>query len=378
MNIPVNRSDIKDDSLRLMFEEQERDTLSSRACLSSQSRGRIRDEHACYIRTCFQRDIDRITHSESFRRLKHKTQVFLAPINDHYRTRLTHTLEVVCTARCIARCLRLNEDLVEAIALGHDLGHTPFGHAGEEVLNEFCESGFHHASHGVRVVTELEKYGKGLNLTLEVIDGIANHSKGRKGPAMLPKDSLPLTLEAQIVRIADLVAYINHDIDDAIRAGIIKNTDLPERPRELLGSRHSKRIHAMVKDIVNASYDSDLIRMSDPVLEATEELKAFLYEKVYSSPEIEMEVEKSRVILRRIIEWFRSHPEELHERLAHDPPADQSATRTLVDYIAGMTDRFAINTYTALFGSDIDLVSSTNPTVRTRLHYSSQPENMSR
>jgi dGTPase len=339
-----------DSRLRELFESQEDELLAPRATRSRASRGRAQQEKACHLRTCFQRDIDRIIHCESFRRLKHKTQVFLSPTNDHFRTRLTHTLEVVCTARCISRCLRLNEDLTEAIALAHDLGHTPFGHAGEAVLNEISTNGFHHAAQSVRVVTFLEKHGQGLNLTAEVIDGILYHSKGRTG-AMAPANDAgtSVTPEAQVVRIADLVAYINHDIDDALRSGVIRPAHLPPEAIRLLGDRHSVRIHTMVKDIVRFSADRDLISMSPEVQEATETLKAFLYAEVYPRPEIDGEVEKSKNLLRHMAHWFREHPEELLRRLPAPFPRDPSPNRLLIDYLAGMTDGFAIRMFKELF-----------------------------
>lgn len=341
-----------DASIRVSFEESEKAFLSSFACKAIDSRGREKDEESCFIRTCFQRDVDRITHCESFRRLKHKTQVFLSPANDHFRTRLTHTLEVVCTARCISRCLKLNENLTEAIALGHDLGHTPFGHSGEMVLNEISESGFHHASHSVRVVTKLEKNGEGLNLTKEVIDGILKHSKGKHGSATFDSaddSSLPLTVEAQVVRIADLVAYINHDVDDAIRAGIIKNTDLPPQAYEVLGDRHSIRIHNMIRDIIDNSENSDIIKMSNKMAEATSILKSFLYNEVYTRPEIDVAVQKSQNLLRQLAEWYIKNPDDLIKSLKHPMPEHQSFNRTLVDYLAGMTDDFALRRFQEIF-----------------------------
>ncbi len=339
-----------DASLRNLFEENEEKALSRHACLSRKSLGREKQENDCFIRSCFQRDIDRIIHSEAFRRLKHKTQVFLSPTNDHFRTRLTHTLEVVCTARCISRCLGLNEDLTEAIALGHDLGHTPFGHGGEEVLSEISETGFHHASHSVRVVTKLEKNGEGLNLTKEVLDGILKHSKGKHGPATVGQGANPpLTVEAQVVRIADLVAYVNHDVDDAIRAGVIKTEDLPPNTLKLLGDRHSIRIHRMVRNIIDNSYDSDVIRMSDEIQAATAELKKFLYNDVYTRPEIDTSVEKSKHLLRQMADWFMKNPEELLKHIKGPVPEDQTFNRTLVDYLASMTDDFAIRRFKEIF-----------------------------
>ncbi|GAB4284571.1 MAG: deoxyguanosinetriphosphate triphosphohydrolase [Candidatus Rifleibacteriota bacterium] len=339
----------RDASLRILFEETEEKNLSRFACTSRASRGREKPENPCFIRTSFQRDIDRIIHSEAFRRLKHKTQVFLSPTNDHFRTRLTHTLEVVCTARCISRCLRLNEDLTEAIALGHDLGHTPFGHGGEEVLNEISETGFHHASHSVRVCTKLEKNGEGLNLTKEVLDGILKHSKGKYGSATLSRESLPLTVEAQVVRIADLVAYVNHDVDDAIRAGIITANDLPKSTLELLGHRHSVRIHTMVRDIIDNSLDKDVISMSKPIQKATDELKNFLYNEVYPRPEIDASVQKSKNLLRQMAEFMTKNPDELLKHLKGKVPEDQTFNRTLVDYLASMTDDYAIRRFKEIF-----------------------------
>ena len=339
-----------DDSIRLMLEEQERQTLSSHACLSSHSLGRKHPEKACFIRTAFQRDSDRIIHSEAFRRLKHKTQVFLAPTNDHFRTRMTHTLEVVAVARTISRGLRLNVDLAEAIGFGHDLGHTPFGHAGEQVLGEISSQPFHHATHSLRVAEHLEKSGRGLNLSIEVLDGIVKHSKGRKGSLFMDKGpDAPLTLEAAIVRISDLIAYLNHDIDDAMRAGLITVNDLPAAATDLVGSRHAERIHTMVKDIISSSVNSDRICMSDQVWEATEELRRFLYEKVYPRPEIESEIQKSKILLRQMADWFLCHPDELLKRLKHPPPEDQSLVQTLIDYLASMTDAFAISMFKELF-----------------------------
>lgn len=335
-------------SIRVEFEKLEEINLSKRACLAINSKGRARKENECFIRTCFQRDRDRILHSEAFRRLKHKTQVFLSPSNDHFRTRLTHTLEVVGIARTIARALRLNEDLTEAIALGHDLGHTPFGHAGEQVLAEISEEGFHHASHGVRVVSVLEKNGAGLNLTFEVIDGIAKHSKGKKGNITGDKDA-PATLEGQIVRISDLVAYINHDIDDAIRAGIIREDSLPKLPIKLIGDRYSKRIHKMVIDIIAASKESEFITMSSQMLEATEELRDYLYSKVYPAIELDGATERAKRLLRQLAQWFIENPSELYKRLKHPPPPHQSFNRTLIDYLASMTDGYAIRIFNEIF-----------------------------
>ena len=341
-----------DETLRLGFEESEYALLSKFACKARDSVGREKPEKNCFIRTCFQRDVDRIIHCESFRRLKHKTQVFLSPTNDHFRTRLTHTLEVMCTARCISRCLHLNEDLTEAIALGHDLGHTPFGHSGETVLNEISETGFHHASHSVRVVTVLEKKGEGLNLTKEVIDGILKHSKGRNGPASFGSENdpaKPLTVEAQVVRIADLVAYVNHDVDDAIRAGVIKDSDLPEDVCNILGNRHSVRIHNMVKDIIENSQNSPLIKMGDRMEQATSNLKAFLYGDVYTRPEIDIAVQKSKDMLYRLAEWYDKHQDDFYKDFQHPMAGKISFNRALIDYLAGMTDDYAIRKFQEIF-----------------------------
>jgi len=271
----------------------------------------------------------------------------------------------VGVSSCIARCLRLNVDLAAAIAYGHDIGHTPFGHAGEAVLNEISDDGFHHATHSVRVVTTLEKHGQGLNLTQEVVDGIGKHSKGRSG-AITVQDGAdaPLTLEAEIVRIADLVAYINHDIDDAVRAGVISLDDLPVAAVELLGRRHSKRIHSMVKDVIKESNQKRHIGMSPQVWEATQSLRTFLYSEVYPRPEINGEVEKSKKLLRQMAYWFLENPDELIARLPHKPIVGESLNRTVVDYLAGMTDGYAISMFKALFVPhfhiDIPLMTVTN------------------
>jgi dGTPase len=233
--------------------------------------------------------------------------------------------------------------------MGHDLGHTPFGHGGEEVLNEISETGFHHASHSVRVCTKLEKDGEGLNLTYEVLDGILKHSKGKHGSATFDRDSLPMTVEAQVVRIADLVAYINHDVDDAIRAGVITTNDLPVSTLQSLGKRHSVRIHTMVRDIVDNSHKKDIISMSEPVKQATDELKRFLYNDVYRRPEIDEAVQKSKNLLRQMAEWFMKNPDELIANLYHKLPENQSFNRTLVDYLASMTDDYAIRRFQEIF-----------------------------
>ena len=258
-------------NLREMTEQRERETLSPYAALSSESKGRLRPLEPCGIRTCYQRDIDRIVHSKSFRRLMHKTQVFLQPEGDHYRTRMTHTLEVARIARTIARGLRLNEDLTEAIALGHDLGHTPFGHAGERVLNRICPEGFRHADQSVRTVEFLEKNGRGLNLTWEVRDGIRNHGTSR----------MPSTLEGKVVRLADKIAYINHDIDDSLRAGIFREEDIPAEFTEVLGHSVRDRLNTLILDVISHSRNKPEIGMSEKIYETAMRLRAWLFENVY-------------------------------------------------------------------------------------------------
>ena len=318
-------------------------------------------------RTDFRRDYDRLVFSSPFRRLQNKTQVFPLPGSVFVHNRLTHSLEVSCVGKSmadyIATELRTGKysgepwvnqlyhlgDIVAAACLAHDLGNPPFGHSGESVLNEISETGFHHASHSVRVVTRLEKDGQGLNLTKEVIDGILRHSKGKTGPATCSEDAKPLTVEAQVVRIADLVAYLNHDMDDAIRAGVISKEEFPQEPLKLLGDRHSVRIHTMIKNIVDNSYDSDTIRMSPDMNQATEELKRFLYREVYVRPEIDVAVKKSKNLLRQMADWYNSHPDDLLKNIKHSLPEGQSFNRTLVDYLAGMTDDFALRRFQEIF-----------------------------
>ena len=334
--------DIKDLHVRELSEARE-ESLSPHALKSSDSRGRQRPEPPDGIRTAFQRDRDRIIHSNAFRRLKHKTQVFIAPQGDHFATRLTHTLEVSQIARTIARALNLNEDLAEAIALGHDLGHTPFGHVGEEVLDELCSGGFRHNEQSLRVVDIIEDDGHGLNLTWEVRDGILNHSKSRSGLF----DNWPDegTLEGEVSRIADTVAYVNHDIDDAVRAGIIQEADLPIASCKVLGTSRRERINTMVSDIIVRSWavrsaaelTRPAISMSDAVREATDILRRFLFENVYDVQSAHDEARRARDVLRRLYHHFNAHPEAL--------PAEYrrraGAGRAIVDYIAGMTDQFA-------------------------------------
>ena len=333
--------------IRQIIEERE-ESLSPHAVKSSVSQGRQRYEEPCLLRTAFQRDRDRIIHSKAFRRLKHKTQVFIAPLGDHYVTRLTHTLEVSQIARTLSRALNLNEDLTEAIALGHDLGHTPFGHVGEDVLNELYHRGFRHNEQSLRVVDILEKDGQGLNLTWEVRDGIINHSKtGADIDILGPEWGRVNTLEGEVVKIADIVAYINHDIGDAVRAGIITENDLPPSATTTLGHSHSQRINTMVCDIIDQSWSASghntdeppRLGMSPQVLEATNTLRQFLFDRVYRQRSAEEEAEKAREVIRSLYEYFSNHEDKL-------PPEysvySDEIERRVVDYIAGMTDQYAL------------------------------------
>jgi dGTPase len=331
------------------MEQRERETLAPQAARSADSRGRLRSEPEDDIRPAFQHDRDRIIHSKAFRRLKHKTQVFLAPAGDHYRTRLTHTLEVSQIARTIAKVLRLHEELTEAIALGHDLGHTPFGHAGERVLDSLMPGGFRHYEQSLRVVDVLENDGRGLNLTWEVRDGIGRHSKGREGsPVGVDPAKRAATLEGQIMRVADLIAYVNHDIDDAVRAGVLKVDALPARAVALLGSSSSARIARMVKDVVTETQDGNLseIRMSEGVLDATLEIRAFLFEAVYENDEATAEFKKAAGILGGLWEQVRQRPGEFLDARIIEAEGLDAAVR---DFLAGMTDRFAIALFERLF-----------------------------
>lgn len=326
-------------SIRDYLEQKERENLSPRAKLSAETQGRQRPEEPSDVRTEFQRDRDRIIHCKSFRRLTHKTQVFLSPEGDHYRTRLTHTLEVSQISRGVARALRLNEDLTEAIALGHDLGHTPFGHIGEEALNETgkLREPFRHNKQSLRVVDLIEYEGKGLNLTFEVRDGILNHTGEGK----------PATLEGHIVRLADRIAYINHDIDDAIRAGIIAESDLPAGPMQTLGRYHSIRINNMVVDVIKASQDIHSIQMSPPFVEAMNELRTFLFDRVYIDSAAKTEDEKAKKVLQALFSHYLDHPEELPSEF--QPSEGDELSVRVCDYIAGMTDRYALRKYEDLF-----------------------------
>ena len=318
--------------------DMEKLTLSPYACRSDMTLGRDKPLSPCDLRTEFQRDRDRIIHSQSFRRLMYKTQVFLAPAGDHYRTRLTHTLEVTQIARAIARALRLNEDLVEAIALGHDLGHTPFGHAGEEAMRDCFSPDFAHYKQSLRVVERLEKNGQGLNLTREVRDGIVNHT-GKSRAA---------TLEGVIVKYADRIAYINHDIDDACRAGILTLADIPAELRLVLGETHSGRINRMVRAVIESSLDKPEIRMREDVQEATDRLRAFLFENVYLNPVAKSQESKSKALLVRLFEYYVKNPGEM-PRLYQSSIESEGIERCVCDFISGMTDRYAIEMYEALF-----------------------------
>lgn len=336
-------------TIREQTEDIEKQILHPNACLSAKSKGRAKAEKEDDLRTCFQRDRDRIIHSKAFRRLKHKTQVFLAPKGDHYRTRLTHVLEVSQIARTIARALRLNEDLVEAIALGHDLGHTPFGHAGEAILRELHPGGFDHYKQSLRVVDFIEKNGQGLNLTKEVRDGIVKHSKG-KGLILSdnPKDK-PSTLEGMVVRISDIIAYVNHDLDDALRAGVIKKSGLPREVIKVIGEAYSNRIDVMVRDVIRASLEAGTkgIGMGEEMSITVYKLRDFLFERVYESERIRNEFNKAKGILKALYEYYLEHIDELVKDVPSEKRLDRH--RMVCDFIAGMTDSFAFMTYERLF-----------------------------
>lgn len=348
-------------TIREQLEERELEYLSSFATFSSKSIGRDRIEEPCNLRPAFQRDRDRILHCKSFRRLKQKTQVFLSPKGDHYRTRLTHTLEVAQTGRTIAKALRMNEDLVEAIALGHDLGHTPFGHAGERALNQVCSFGFEHANQGVRVVELLEKDGKGLNLTGEVRDGIRNHQTSGH----------PATLEGKIIRLSDKVAYLHHDIDDAIRAGILTETDIPKELRHALGETTRQRLNTFIHDIIKESLKTNDIGMSDEINQAMVELRIFMFEHLYCNPEAKSEEKKAMEMIIEMYQYFCDHPEALPDyykqaiegtgyrtgaeeaQLGIQNPSEKnwemSKEHVVCDYIAGMTDTYSVKVFQEIF-----------------------------
>lgn len=325
-------------TIRQHEEEREKRELSEFATLSCESLGRAREESACDIRTCFMRDRDRILHSKSFRRLKHKTQVFISPEGDHYRTRLTHTLEVSGIARTIARALRLNENLTEAIAMGHDLGHTPFGHGGERELAAITDGRFSHNLQSVRVAEKIERQGKGLNLTAEVLDGIACHSGELKAK----------TLEGKIVALSDRIAYINHDIDDACRAGLMRESDIPREYKDILGHRHSKRINTLVLDAISASMNKSDILMSDEVEKAMLGLRKFMFERVYRAEYALRQEEKVRGMIAKLFEYYSRDTDRLPDE--YRDIAERDGVETAVcDYIACMTDRYALNIYSELF-----------------------------
>jgi len=344
-------------TIRERTEQVERDTLSQYAAKSADSRGRVRPEEPDPVRTAYQRDRDRVLHSKAFRRLKHKTQVFLDPEEDHYRTRLTHTLEVAQISRTVARALRLNEDLTEAIALAHDVGHPPFGHEGEEaldeVLHEFLpDEHFRHYEQSLRVVDVLEKNGQGLNLTFETRDGILGHSKGKAdlqesatdGSAVNPNNGMPL--EAMVVRICDRVAYVNHDIDDAVRAGMLVHEALPHETLEVLGRTHGERITRMVANVIEASLDKPVVTMTEPVLGATNRLKDFLFANVYVtvSP-AKAELAKGSYLLKELFRRYMAQPELIPgDRVTADMDLNMRAC-LILDYVAGMTDRYATDQF---------------------------------
>jgi dGTPase len=336
-------------NLREQLEAREREILAPQAAQSADTRGRLRSEPEDEVRPAFQRDRDRIIHCKAFRRLKHKTQVFFAPTGDHYRTRLTHTLEVSQIARTIAKVLHLHEELTEAIALGHDLGHPPFGHAGERVIHTLMPGGFNHYEQSLRIIDLLENDGRGLNLTWEVRDGIAKHSKGKSGaPVGMPPALRASTIEGQIMRVADLIAYVNHDIDDATRAGLLKPDDLPRDLVEALGASSSVRIGTLVKDVVTETLAGGLteIRMSAPVLDAMLALRAFLFEAVYENSIATAEFKKASGILSGLWEKVRERPDEFLDRRTIESEGLDAATR---DFVAGMTDRYAVRLFELLY-----------------------------
>lgn len=323
--------------IREEIEKRELSTLSPFASCSAKTLGREVFEEPCKLRTEYQRDRDRIIHCKSFRRLKHKTQVFISPRGDHYRTRLTHTLEVTHIARNVSRALGLNEDLTEAIALGHDLGHTPFGHAGESALNDICEGGFKHYNQSVRVLSRLEKDGRGLNLTKEVLNGILCHTKGEKA----------FTAEGRVVRLCDRVAYINHDMEDAIRAGLLNVKDIPEKFVETFGNRYSKRINTMVTSIVENSKGKD-IKMGDDMGPVFDDIHEFMYSRVYLNKQSFSEDSKVPFIIQLLYDHFMNHPQEMPEYLLNIAK-EESLNRAVCDYIAGMSDKFATDVFKEIF-----------------------------
>ena len=326
-------------TIRESFEQQEKEYLSPFAALSINSKGRQKPEEPCDIRPVFQRDRDRIIHCKAFRRLKDKTQVFLSPEGDHYRTRLTHTLEVSQNARTIAKALRLNEELVEAIALGHDLGHTPFGHAGERALNDVCPHGFEHNVQGVRTVERLEKDGLGLNLTYEVRDGILNHQTV----------GTPHTLEGKIVQLSDKIAYIHHDMDDALRAGILKESDVPGEICDVIGSTTGERLDHFIHDLVTNSMGKNDICMSEPVAEAMQKMRRFMFDRVYQNPIAKSEEKKAGELMKTLYCHFLKHVDSLPLEYKNLISEGESLEQVVCDYVGAMTDRYAISVYEELY-----------------------------
>ena len=326
-------------NIRESLEEREQEFLSPYAAHSRESRGRERPEEECDIRTVYQRDRDRILHCKAFRRLKDKTQVFLAPHGDHYRNRLTHTLEVSQTARTVAKALRMNEDLVEAIALGHDLGHTPFGHAGERALDKLNPMGFAHYKQSVRVAQVLEKKGRGLNLTWEVIDGILNHrTSGR-----------PATLEGQVVRLCDKISYIHHDMDDAHRAGLISEDDIPITIRMLLGYTIRERLNTLIHNIVENSQGKDTIQMSEEVYQAMMDLRKIMFQNVYLNPKAKKEEAKAIDMLSKLYEYYMEHPQKMSKEYVNLIATGTSLNQAVCDYLSGMTDQYSMQKFQEIF-----------------------------
>ena len=325
-------------TLREELERQEHEQLDRKAAFADETRGRLRPGEENEVRTCYQRDVDRIVHCKAFRRLMHKTQVFLQPEGDHYRTRMTHTIEVARIARCIARALNLNQDLTEAVAMGHDLGHTPFGHAGEVALSDAMGQPFRHNEQSLRVVDLLERDGQGLNLTYEVRMGILGHT----GP------HIPETLEGQVVRRSDQIAYVNHDIDDATRAGILTNDDIPKAISDVLGHTHTERINTLVCDAIRTSREAGAVCLSPKVDQALKDLRAFMFERVYRNPVAKSEESKAKDMLSKLFEFYITHPEALPEDF-HPQLSFDGMERTVCDYIAGMTDNYAVDKYTEIF-----------------------------
>ena len=327
-------------TVRELLEQQEHERLDKKAAFADESQGRLRHEEldAEEVRTCYQRDVDKIVHCKTFRRLMHKTQVFLQPEGDHYRTRMTHTIEVSRIARTIVRALALNEDLTEAIALGHDLGHTPFGHAGESALSDCLGEPFRHNEQSLRVVDILEKNGRGLNLSYEVRMGIVGHTGTQ----------IPETLEGQVVRRSDQIAYVNHDIDDAIRAGILTNEDIPDAITDVLGHTHSVRINSLVTDMICTSREAGTVMLSPAVDQALRDLRSFMFERVYRNPVAKGEESKAKDMLQRLFEYYIRNPEMLPEDFQPQLSFD-GMERTVCDYIAGMTDNYAVDKFEEIF-----------------------------